>query len=90
MVIVLRFGLVDDEEKLNDMSIACEGKVKNEVASSGGSMLSSVSAPPMTGPKFGAQDPATVSKLMSLSEKSRPVNSKHTQQVGGAGWKSSK
>lgn len=67
------FVLPEDEEKLNEMSIACEGKAKNEVSSSG-SMISAMS-PTLSGPRLGAEG-QNINRLMALSEKSRTVNSK--------------
>lgn len=79
----------DDEEKLNEMSLACE-KGKNELNSSS-SVLSSTSVnSPSTGgggggggagPKFGAEG-YNINRMLALSEKSRTVNQKSHSQVG--------
>lgn len=71
-------SIIDDEEKLNELSVQCEPPPKRS---------DNIPAPPAVNnanllnvnlnPKFGAQSPEAVRKLMSLSEKSRPHNPKH-------------
>merc|ERR1712226_1814796 len=59
--------IIEDESKLGDMSLHCE-------ASAGGTRKRDPSPSPAAaplGPKFGAEEPETVRKLMSLSEKVR-------------------
>lgn len=70
------FSFAEDEEKLSEMSIACESKAKSELNSSG-SMLGGMS-PGLSGPKFGAEG-VNVSRLMALSEKTRSVPIKGQQ-----------
>lgn len=71
--------VAEDEEKLNDMSLSCEGKAKNEPA-----ILSpGLSSGPLgAGPKFGAEG-VNINRMLALSEKSRTVNAKPIAQVGG-------
>ncbi|XP_067932600.1 rap guanine nucleotide exchange factor 2-like isoform X2 [Watersipora subatra] len=70
--------VIDDEEKLNEMSIQCEGKAKNEPAM----MSPSLTANTLNGgPKFGVQG-MNVNRMLALSEKSRTVNTKVPAQRG--------
>ncbi|XP_063444358.1 rap guanine nucleotide exchange factor 6-like isoform X2 [Mytilus trossulus] len=77
--------VIDNEEKLMEMSHQCEVPVKKDHTLH--SLSSSVSTPNLTeekkvivpsGPRFGAESPEAIRKLMGLSDKVRPHTSKHT------------
>lgn len=82
-----QFFFTDDEEKLNEMSVACE-KGKSELNSSSSIISSnSMSSPSLgggggggAGPKFGAEG-YNINRMLALSEKSRTVNQKSHSQV---------
>ena len=74
--------VIDNEEKLMEMSHLCEPPVKKDNA-----LSSSISTPNLTeekkvivpsGPRFGAESPEAIRKLISLSDKVRPHTSKHS------------
>lgn len=72
--------LAEDEEKLNEMSLSCEGKAKNEPPMMSPSLGSTTGGSLNGGPKFGAEG-VNINRILALSEKSRPVNSKVAVQV---------
>ena len=59
------------------MSLACEGKTKNEPMMSPSLGSASLNG----GSKFGVEG-ANVNRMLALSEKSRPINAKAMAQVG--------
>ncbi|XP_021348182.1 rap guanine nucleotide exchange factor 6-like isoform X7 [Mizuhopecten yessoensis] len=76
--------VIPDEEKLKEMSHQCEApplKKTDPSASSITASMANLMEPPKTvssGPKFGAESPEAIRKLMGLTDKVRPHNSKHS------------
>ncbi|XP_069123814.1 rap guanine nucleotide exchange factor 6-like isoform X8 [Argopecten irradians] len=77
--------VITDEEKLKEMSHQCEAPPLKKTDATASAMLTASMAnlmePPKnvsSGPKFGAESPEAIRKLMGLTDKVRPHNSKHS------------
>ncbi|KAL5018416.1 hypothetical protein ScPMuIL_004138 [Solemya velum] len=72
-------SIISDEDKLKEMSNQCEIPARRRDPSPSVSTLTSTDDRKQvhTGPKFGAASPEAVRKLMALSDKVRPHNSKY-------------
>ncbi|XP_033756431.1 rap guanine nucleotide exchange factor 6-like isoform X5 [Pecten maximus] len=76
--------VIPDEEKLKEMSHQCEAPPLKKTDPSSSAITASMAnlmEPPKnvsSGPKFGAESPEAIRKLMGLTDKVRPHNSKHS------------
>ncbi|XP_005105136.2 rap guanine nucleotide exchange factor 2 isoform X2 [Aplysia californica] len=71
--------IISDEEKLTELSSACEAPVRRRDASPSVNNSPNMEEKRIVtpaGPKFGAESPGAVRKLMALSDKVRPHNPK--------------